>query len=240
MRYFAVFFLFLFSVSISAQEKNIQGTVLSEQGYMPTAHANVVNLNSLKVTKTNANGVFSILAKVNDTLHISLEGFRSLKIKVTNDWFLDGTKKVYLKDLSTELDEVVINSLKLTGILSIDTKLIALADYPYDKDLGATGFTANYNRGFNPLNGIYNAIKRNSEETKKINKIRKEVELIEMMKKKFDREMVATLLNISKEDIVKILQRCNYSERFIYTANDFQIFNAVNECYENYLLGTKK
>lgn len=240
MRYFAVLFLLLFSVSISAQEKNIQGTVLSQRGYQPTIHANVVNLNSLKVTKTNANGVFTILAKVNDTLHISLEGYKSLKIKVTNEWFLSGTNKVYVQDLSNELDEVVINTLKLTGILSVDSKLIALADYPYDKDLDETGYIANYNRGFNPLNGIYNAIKRNSEESKKINQIRKEVELIEMMKKKFDREMAATLLNISKEDIVKILQRCDYSERFIYTANDFQIFNAVNECYENYLLGTKK
>ncbi|MEG0918102.1 MAG: hypothetical protein RSF68_13905, partial [Myroides sp.] len=67
--------------------------------------------------------------------------------------------------------------------------------------------------------------------------IRKEVELIEVMKKKYDREMVSALLNISKEDIVKMLQRCNHSERFIYTANDYQIFNAVNECYENYKLG---
>lgn len=237
MRYFAVLLFTLFSVSIFAQEKNIKGIVFSELSYQPEGKANIVNMSSLKVAQTAADGTFSIPASVNDTLHISSEGFRSLEIKVTNDWYKEGVMNIYIKDLSTVLDEVVINTLKLTGILSIDTKLIALADYPYYRDFGATGFTANYNSGLNPINGIYNALKRNSRETKKINQIRKEVELIEIMKKKYDREMVSALLNISKEDIVKVLQRCNQSERFIYTANDYQIFNAVNECYDNYKLG---
>lgn len=237
MRYFAVLLFTLFSVSIFAQEKNIKGIVYSELSYHPEGKANIVNLSSLKVAQTTKDGAFTILAKINDTLHISSEGFRSLKIKVTNDWYKEGSMNIYIKDLSTVLDEVVINTLNLTGILSIDTKLIALADYPYYRDFGATGFTTSYNSGLNPINGIYNAMKRNSRETKKINQIRKEVELIELMKKKFDREMVAALLNISKEDIVKILQRCNHTERFIYTANDYQIFNSVNECYDNYKLG---
>ncbi len=237
MRYFAVLLFTVFSISISAQEKNIKGIVYSELSYAPESKASIVNLNSLKVAQTDDDGSFSILANVNDTLHISSEGFRSLKIKVTNDWYKEGKMNIYIKDLSTVLDEVVINTLKLTGILSVDTKLIALADYPYYRDFGPTGFTANYNSGLNPINGIYNAIKRNSRETKKINQIRKEVELIEAMKKKYDREMVSALLNVSKEDIVKVLQRCNHSERFIYTANDYQIFTAVNECYDNYKLG---
>lgn len=237
MRYFAVLFFLLFSISIFGQEKNINGIVFSELSYQPEGKANIVNLNSLKVAATTNDGSFTILANVNDTLHISSEGFRSLKIKVTNDWYKEEKRNIYLKDLSTVLDEIVINTLKLTGILSVDTKLIALADYPYYRDFGATGFTTSYNSGLNPINGIYNAMKRNSRETKKINQIRNEVALIELMKKKFDREMVSTLLNVSKEDIVKVLQRCNHSERFIYTANDYQIFNAVNECYENYKLG---
>ncbi|WLD24451.1 hypothetical protein NU10_03365 [Flavobacterium dauae] len=237
MRYFAVLFFLLLSVANYAQEKNIQGIVYSELSYSPESNVNIINLSSLKVAQTSTDGVFTILANVNDTLHISSEGFRSLKIKVTNDWFKEGKMKIYIKDTSTVLDEMIINTLNLTGILSVDTKLIALADYPYYRDFGATGYVASYNRGLNPINGIYNAMKRNSRETKKINQIREEAELIELMKKKYDREMVSALLDISKEEIVKILQRCNYSERFIYTASDYQIFNAVNECYTNYKLG---
>src|SRR5690606_33777351 len=124
MRYFAVLFFLLFSVTVFAQEKTIHGIVYSELSYQAEPKANVLNLN-----QTKNDGSFSILAKVNDTLHISAEGFRSLKIKVTNDWFKDGFKNIYIKDLSTVLDEVVINTLKLTGILSVDTRLIALAEY---------------------------------------------------------------------------------------------------------------
>ena len=236
MRYFAVLLFITFSVSLFGQEKNIRGVVMSELSYQPEPNANIVNLSSLKVTQSAADGSFTIVAKVNDTLHISSEGFRALKIKVTNDWFKEDKMRIFIKDASTVLDEVVINTLKLTGILSVDTKLIALADYPYYRDFAATGYIPSYNSGLNPINGIYNAMKRNSRETKKINQIRKEVELIELMKTKYDREMVTSLLNITKEDIVKMLQRCNHSERFIYTANDYQIFNAVNECYTTYKL----
>lgn len=85
MRYFAVLLFTLFSVSIFAQEKNIKGIVFSELSYQPESKANIVNLSSLKVAQTENDGSFSIPASVNDTLHISSEGFRSLKIKVTND-----------------------------------------------------------------------------------------------------------------------------------------------------------
>ncbi|HUH26320.1 MAG TPA: hypothetical protein VLY87_06810 [Flavobacterium sp.] len=236
MRYFAVLFFLFNSIGLFAQEKTISGTIFSELTYTPEGGASIINLSNLKVAKSATNGSFTILAQVNDTLHISADGFRTLKIAVSKDWYKEGNQNVYLKDLSTVLDEVVINTLKLTGILSVDTKLIALADYPYFRDFGPTGFSEVYNSGLNPINGIYNAIKRNSKDTKKINSIKKEIALIELMKTKYDRDTASALLNISKEDIVKILQRCNHSERFIYTANDFQIFNAVNECYADFKL----
>jgi hypothetical protein len=31
-----------------------------------------------------------------------------------------------------------------------------------------------------------------------------------------------------------IMQRCNYSESFVKTANDLQIMDAIRECYEEY------
>jgi len=162
MRYFAVLFFLFLTASLYSQEKTIHRIVYSELSYYPEPNANVLNLSSLKVAQTNNDGAFSLLAKVNDTLHISAEGFKSLKIKVTNDWFKDGTMNIYIKDMSTLLDEVVINTLNLTGILSVDSRLITLAEYPYYRDYNPTGFVASYNSGFNPINGIYNAVKRNS------------------------------------------------------------------------------
>ncbi len=234
MRYFTVLFFILYSFLTYSQEKNIKGVLFNESGYALVQDADVLNLSNLKITSSAADGYFSILAKINDTLHISTDGFRTLKIQVTPEWFNNGEQRVYLSDTSTVLDEMVINTLKLTGILAVDTKLIALADYPYYRDFSSTGFSVAYTRGLNPISGIYNAIKHKDQA--KVSAIKQEVELIERMKTRYDREMASALLNINKEDIIKVLQRCNHSERFIYTANDYQIFNAVNECYADYKL----
>jgi len=55
-----------------------------------------------------------------------------------------------------------------------------------------------------------------------------------LLESKFDRETIAVLLGISKNDIPEILSRCNYSEAFIKTANDLQILDAISACYEEY------
>ncbi len=232
MRRFTVFFFLLFTTILFAQSK-VKGVVYNELSYNVEPGVNIINLSNLKVTQSKTDGSFTMDAVVGDTLHFSAEGYRSLKLRVTNDWVKGHDVKVYIKDASTVLDEIIINQIRLTGFLQVDTKLIALSEYPYTRDYSATGASMFYNNGFNPINGIYNLIKRNSKSTQRLNEIKKETELIELMKTKYDRETVSALLNISKEDIVTTLQRCNHSERFIYTASDFQIFNAINECFEH-------
>ena len=61
-----------------------------------------------------------------------------------------------------------------------------------------------------------------------------------LLESKFDREMIAVLLGVDKNEIAEILQRCNYSESFIQTANDLQIMDAISGCYEEYKILKKK
>jgi hypothetical protein len=61
-----------------------------------------------------------------------------------------------------------------------------------------------------------------------------------LLESKFDREMISVLLGVDKKEIAEILQRCNYSESFVQTANDLQILDAISECYEQYKVLTKK
>jgi hypothetical protein len=56
-----------------------------------------------------------------------------------------------------------------------------------------------------------------------------------LLESKFDRETLGVLLGIDVKDI-SILQRCNYSESFIKTANDLQIMDAISGCYEDKIL----
>ena len=55
-----------------------------------------------------------------------------------------------------------------------------------------------------------------------------------LLASKFDRETLGALLGVTPNEIAEILERCNYSEAFIKTANDLQIMDAINECYEEY------
>jgi hypothetical protein len=61
------------------------------------------------------------------------------------------------------------------------------------------------------------------------------------LESKFDRETIAVMLGVDKKEIPEILERCNYSESFIKTANDLQVLDAINDCYEEYrILKTEK
>jgi len=228
MRIYTVFVFLLLTTALFAQE-TVKGTVLSDITYTPEPDVSIINLNSLKVTKTNQNGVFEIQAELNDTLHISAEGYKALKIKVTNDWLKGYEVKVYIKDLSTVLDELIINNVELTGFLEVDSKRLAYATYDITGSLAAAGLPSYHQVTFNPVKKIYDFLKKNSKTTQTINRIQEETELIELMKTKYDRETVSALLNISKEDIVAALQMCDKSERFIYSASDYRLFIVLKE-----------
>ena len=64
--------------------------------------------------------------------------------------------------------------------------------------------------------------------------IKKDDTLRNLLATKFDRETLAALLEIDKDDIPQILENCNYSDYFIQTANDLQIMDAISLCYEEY------
>jgi hypothetical protein len=51
-----------------------------------------------------------------------------------------------------------------------------------------------------------------------------------LLESKFDRETLGCTFRNRCKDIPEILQRCNYSESFIKTANDLQIMDAISGC----------
>ncbi|MEY2739810.1 MAG: hypothetical protein RL259_1719, partial [Bacteroidota bacterium] len=71
-------------------------------------------------------------------------------------------------------------------------------------------------------------------EMKKLKEMKKDDTVRNLLATKFDRETLAALLEIDKDDIPQILSNCNYSEYFIQTANDLQIMDAISLCYEEY------
>ena len=100
----------------------MRGSVFNTKTNLPLDNVNVLNINQVKGTVTNIKGDFSIRVAVNDTLHFSYLGFKSIKIRVTQDMIRFPGTRIGMTELAYALEEVVISPYRLTGYLDIDAK----------------------------------------------------------------------------------------------------------------------
>ncbi len=255
MKHFLTLLSLIFSITIAvAQEENaetttqkekVEGIIIDSQTNAPIESVNIVNLNQVIGTTTNIDGAFNLKAKVNDTLHLTYIGYKSIKVRVTNDWLKFGSSKITLTELALALEEVVVNDLQLTGYLELDIKQVQLnTNYRYS----ISGLNSGYEAGnrstskiskvlgsiFNPLDFLYNTFSRKGSELKKLKQMKKDDEIRNLLASRFDRETLMVLLQISKVDLDEIVSQCNYSKDFINRANDLQMLDAISQCYEEY------
>lgn len=250
MRYFVVFLFSLFSLSGFSQDTTpatITGIIINDGTSLPVHNVNIININTVKGTVTDIMGRFSIEAKANDTLHVSLIGFQSIKVRVTNDWIKNATTtKIPLTERAYTLEEIIIDKYSLTGYLQIDSKLAPINYNNYRYSI--SGLPQAYEGGenspgafkrivssvFNPADLLHNIFGKKPTEMRRLREMKKDDTVRNALASKFDRETLAALLGVTKEEIAEILERCNYSEAFITTANDLQIMDAISGCYEEY------
>ena len=242
-----IILLFVLPQQLMAQQKElVRGKIVDASDDKPMENVNIVNLNQVFGTATNREGAFKIQANVNDTLHLSFLGYKSIKVRVTNDWVNFGNQTtIKLTELAFALEEVVINKLKLTGYLEIDIKQI-----PIQKNVrySISGLNSGYESSprtpsmvtkvlgaiFNPADFLHNVFGKKPREMRKLRKMKQQDEIRNILSSRFDREMLTALLKVDKIDLDLLISECNYSDDFIKTANDLQILDAISECYEQY------
>lgn len=249
MRYFALILLFLFNSNAFSQElltkKKVYGTVINGTTSLVLPNANIININKVKGSTTDTKGAFEIDADVNDTLHITMIGFQSLRVRVTNDWIKNGTAKLILTEKAIALEEVKVRRYNLTGYLEVDSKLIpeeenfrySISGLPAAYEMGErspNAFSRVMNSIFNPADMLYNFFGNKPKELRRLKEMKKDDTVKNLLETKFDRETICILLGVTKNEIAEILQHCSYSEAFIQTANDLQILDAISQCYEQY------
>ena len=84
---FVLLFLGFITTTVWSQEEtSIKGKVLNASNDVALINVHVVNLNTVKGTVSGTDGEFVIRATVNDTLYFSYLGFKSIRVRVTNDW----------------------------------------------------------------------------------------------------------------------------------------------------------
>lgn len=222
----------------------LKGQVLDVKTKFPLKSAHVLNLTMVRGTITNNYGRFAIKAKKGDEIYISYIGYESIKLLVTNDLLNDKNLKIAIHDRIIPLDEVKVKSHHLIGVLVVDAKNVpeSTPNRVHINGLPQTYETGlpkprNYNSVlaavFSPVDFWYQKLGKKPKELKKLNKLRKDDKLREIMQQKFNREVLMQYLDMTREEINDMLKDCNYSRRFIKKASDLQIVDAILNCYEN-------
>ena len=235
------------SFCFSQEITTVKGAIINANNNTPLENVNIVNLSQVIGTSTNKKGEFSINVKANDTLHFSYLGFKSLKIKVTNDWVKFGTSTtIELTELALALEEIVVSEIKLTGYLEVDIKQVPINNnFRYSisglRNIGyesaarpASAVTQALNAIFNPLDFLHKVFGKEPNQLKKLRKMKRDEKIRDILSNRFDREMLMVLLQLEKADIELLISECNYSDEFIRKANDLQLLDAISECYEEY------
>jgi hypothetical protein len=255
VKYFTllIFLLGFLGISQETQEETqiFSAIVVNAQSDRPLESVHIVNLNKVFGTITNNKGEFSISAAVNDTLYFSYLGFKSQKIRVTNDMFKFKDTKVALTELAYALEEVIVRPYQLTGYLEIDVKNIPINNaYQYS----ISGLSVGYEAGrknpsavtkvlgaiLNPADLLRNLFGKKPNQMRKLRQVKEDEAIRDLLASKFDRETLIELLQIEKMDIDDILNNCSYSKSFITTANDLQILDAISSCYEEFKVLNRK
>ncbi len=255
------YFLFLFLLSTASglsqetatkqEVKEVKAVVLNAQTNFPMESVHVVNLNQVVGTITDQKGEFSVRAAVNDTLYFTFLGFKSQKVRVTNDMFKFKDTKIKLTELAYALEEVILKPYQLTGYLEIDVKNLPVNNaYQYS----ISGLSVGYEAGkknpsavtkvlgaiLNPADLLRNLFGKKPKQMRKLRQMKEDDDIRDLLAAKFDRETLTELLQLEKADIDDILSNCNYSKSFITTANDLQILDAMSSCYEEYKVLNRK
>lgn len=121
--------LFIFTISYNS---NAQDAVMLK-GIIEAGHSNVdkihiINLNLEKGSVTDTEGIFEIVANINDSLYVSSVQFQNKTILVTEEMIRSKRLIIKLEDKVNELAEVFIDDIKLSGHLSSDLQKISISE----------------------------------------------------------------------------------------------------------------
>ena len=244
------FCMLLFVGTLAAQETELHGHVYSVQNNKPMANVHILNLNKVRGTTTNEKGDFTIRVTTNDTLYISFLGYKSTKIRITNDMIKFQGLKIGMTELAYALEEVVVTPYKLTGYLDIDAKnapinnntrySVSGLEIGYESRSSASAVGRVLSAVMNPADLLSRSFSAKGKEMRKLREMRKDNQLSDALSTRYDRETLLELLQVDHSELEEIIRSCNYSNDFIMTANDLQVLEAISQCYEEYRVLHKK
>jgi len=101
----------------------VEGEVYADSGE-DVESVQIFNLNTSKGTLANKEGKFTLAVSLSDTLFVSALQFQKVTVVITFEHYVSKKIKVVLKNITNELDAIVLKRHSLTGNLIQDAKNI--------------------------------------------------------------------------------------------------------------------
>lgn len=238
------------STTLLAQEEiMLVGQVLNDT--IDRSNLNVVNISLQKGTTTSGSGVFIIPTRLGDTINISAVQYESRQFIVNKTMYARKKITLYLNPKITELQEVKISNLELTGDIDKDVANAKLQKQIFPSDLGIPEntapertveerryYTAITSGAGIPLDGLINSI------TGRLKMLKKHIEVSRFEKKvqdaryEFSDSLYMKQLNIPKErieDFVYYVFEDRASQEFVDQGNALGLLEFMMDKSKRYL-----
>ena len=222
---FAILFVLVSTLTVTAQEITIKGTVFENDSVTTIPFAYVVNKNTKLGIATDQNGDFTIKAKITDTLLISFLGKLPVKISLSS-YKNKGSLiqlKIYLISKPQELKEVTI--------LSIDFSKEQRKQY--EKFIYKP--KAN-NPVSSPITFLYDRFSKEAQSREKLRQFYEQDLIEEAARKRLTDEIIIRLTGNPAMNFDKMQSICHLSNSYIATALEYDLYLQVRKCYKSYLI----
>ena len=251
-----IFLIFLFLINPHLYSQSLTGYIfdLETEERIEGAHIQIARM--ARGTNSGANGVFSITVKKSDTITITMVGYHTKKIIITNSFFDDNELKVGLLRSTLELEEIVVNAPLPSPIIKkpeeIKIKMPAIGYNGPPKPIYAMTFQFDHpnkeavENGMIPVLGpggkIYGFFSYlfipKEREKKKLAKIKNNQDHFSnyqvLLIKKIPDRMIKKSIDIEEEEIMKFRFYLDFSREFLLKASEYDKILAIQKSYIKY------
>lgn len=248
-----IILLFVLSAGVSAQEQDVlifRGKVFDKSSGMAIPYVNIISQLRHYGTAADENGEFTIYAIAGDTLVFTAIGFESFRYYVNAEGYEDYFRAVVLEPAIYSIQEVDVFPFRTYAQFKsavLNTKL-QVEEYQFEKSLQAVKELAVYEAAQagagapvslgSPITALYNKFSKEGKELREYQRLVELDSYREQLSRRYNSDLITHITGIDDQGLIeKFMAFCNFSDSFILKATDYELYLAVNECFDSFTEG---
>ncbi len=236
---------FMFA-NLNMDIKRLSGVVIQKEDSAALENVHVINITRLRGTSTADDGRFAINMMVGDTIMFQAIGFKNDTIIVTEKFYretdfvvVELRKKVY-KLPGVDIFPYATYSEFRQAFIYFDDDKITDTVTRLDLDLPEQLYLAPTSEGAGvimtgPVTLLYEQFSQRGREKRKYREVKQQAEKDGKMARLVNPTVVRSLTGLQDiKEINDFLDFCNLSYDFIVNSKEYQVYQALLDCYRQY------